>query len=145
AAARDVCQMATHLAQSEDFGACYTATQLNQQVDDYLATQLLLDRANAPEILALLEEFPSVDPRPAWKGMARRQYEFWDLFEEQPAALRKPMEDIPRDQEVLVNSTLAQILHFWNGAVANPQESIGRACIRLERQVEDLDKATSPA
>lgn len=145
AAAEDVCRMAEHLAKIEDIGASYVAAQLNQSVDDYLATQLLQDRANAPEILAILERHPSVDPRPAWRGMARRQYQFWSEFEKQPEAIRKPFEDVPRDQEVMVNASLAQILHLWNGALANPQESIGRACIRLERQIEDLDKATSPA
>lgn len=144
-AAKDVLKMAKDLAEIPDMGAATVAARLNQSVDDFLAQQLVGDRTLAPTILDLLSAHPSVDPRTGWKGMARQQYLFWSEFEDQPADIRKPFEDFPRDEVVLVNAELAQILHFWNGVLANPNEVLGAACIRFERQVADLDKANGPA
>lgn len=138
-------KVADHVLASGDPGSLRAAAAIRMSALTCLSRELPYmgfqskNAGNIPGLISLLESVKPIDPLPVWRKTAFLQFETWENYDKLSAEQKKIFAGIPRDHPAMLDASSAEILKFWNTAIAEAQGKTQlEQLLLLAKNVEDL-------
>ncbi|MBS1710580.1 MAG: hypothetical protein JSS71_02505 [Armatimonadetes bacterium] len=135
-----------HVLSSHDPGSLRTASLIRIVMLKKIAEGLPEgDRSWTKSMHEVLDQAKPIDPIPVWRTTAFLQYETWTRYGELTKEQKETFGAAMREQGVVVDAQTAEILKFWNEALADAEGKPALTqYIELGEKVRKLRERTDP-
>lgn len=138
-------KVADHVLSSGDPGSSRAGAAIRMTVLTQFSRFLSLMNGSSgrekmlSDAVSILESLRPIDPLTVWRKTAFLQFETWENYDKLTAKQKKIFAGIPRDHPAMLDASSAEILKFWNTAIAEAQGKTQlEQLLLLAKEVEDL-------